>query len=324
MTAVLEVEGLRVRLPTPTGFATVVDGVDYHVEPAQVFGVAGESGSGKTMSMLALLGLLPAGAVVEGSAEFGGRDLLRLRGRDLRAVSGRDIGMVFQDPMTSLHPMLSIGRQLTEHVRRHLGLGRQAATQRAVSLLEQVRIPDPGSALHAYPHQFSGGMRQRIAIAIALACGPRLLIADEPTTALDVTVQAGILRLLDDLRREFELSVVLITHDLAVMSSIADRVSIFYAGRVVESGPRGDVLQHPRHPYTRALLDALPHPEAARDTPLVAIKGTPPSPQQIPAGCPYHPRCLYAIEVCTTQDPPLAAVDGRRLACHVDPFDDVE
>jgi oligopeptide transport system ATP-binding protein len=232
--------------------------------------------------------------------------------------------MVFQDPMTSLHPMLSVWRQLTEHVRRHLGLVRNAATQRASSLLEQVRIPDPSSALRAYPHQFSGGMRQRIAIAIALACGPRLLIADEPTTALDVTVQAGILRLLDSLRREYELSVVLITHDLAVMSSIADRVSIFYAGRVVESGARGDVLRKPRHPYTRALLDALPHPEVARDTPLVAIKGTPPSPQQIPAGCPYHPRCPYAIDVCTTHDPPLAPVDGRRLACHVDPFDDVD
>jgi oligopeptide transport system ATP-binding protein len=324
VTAVLEVEGLRVRLPTPTGFATVVDGVDYRVEPAQVFGIAGESGSGKTMSMLALLGLLPPGAVVEGRASFGGKDLLRLRGRELRAISGRDIGMVFQDPMTSLHPMLSVGRQLTEHVRRHLGLGKRAATQRASSLLEQVRIPDPSSALHAYPHQFSGGMRQRIAIAIALACGPRLLIADEPTTALDVTVQAGILRLLDSLRREYELSVVLITHDLAVMSSIADRVSIFYAGRVVESGARGDLLRQPRHPYTRALLDALPHPEVARDTPLVAIKGTPPSPQQIPAGCPYHPRCPFAIDVCTKQDPPLAPVDGRRLACHVDPFKDVE
>jgi oligopeptide/dipeptide ABC transporter ATP-binding protein len=320
MTALLEVEGLRVRLPTPSGFATVVDGVDYQVEPAQVFGVAGESGSGKTMSMLALLGLLPAGAVVEGHAIFGGKDLLRLSGRDLRAVSGRDIGMVFQDPMTSLHPMLSVGRQLTEHVRLHLGIGRSAATKRAADLLEQVRIPDPGSALRAYPHQFSGGMRQRIAIAIALACGPRLLIADEPTTALDVTVQAGILRLLDGLRREHDLSVVLITHDLAVMSSIADRISIFYAGRVVESGPRDELLQQPRHPYTRALLDALPHPEAARDTPLIAIKGTPPSPQQIPNGCPYHPRCSYAIDVCTTDDPPLAPVDGRRLACHVDPF----
>jgi oligopeptide/dipeptide ABC transporter ATP-binding protein len=272
------------------------------------------------MSMLALLGLLPAGAVVEGHAIFGGKDLLRLSGRDLRAVSGRDIGMVFQDPMTSLHPMLSVGRQLTEHVRLHLGIGRSAATKRAADLLEQVRIPDPGSALRAYPHQFSGGMRQRIAIAIALACGPRLLIADEPTTALDVTVQAGILRLLDGLRREHDLSVVLITHDLAVMSSIADRISIFYAGRVVESGPRDELLQQPRHPYTRALLDALPHPEAARDTPLIAIKGTPPSPQQIPNGCPYHPRCSYAIDVCTTDDPPLAPVDGRRLACHVDPF----
>jgi len=322
VTALLEVEGLRVRLPTPTGFATVVDGVDYHVEQAQVFGVAGESGSGKTMSMLALLGLLPPGSVVEGRAAFGGKDLLRLRGRDLRAVSGRDIGMVFQDPMTSLHPMLSVGRQLTEHVRRHLGLGGRAAAERAEELLAQVRIPDPTSALHAYPHQFSGGMRQRIAIAIALACGPRLLIADEPTTALDVTVQAGILRLLDGLRREHDLSVILITHDLAVMSSIADRVSIFYAGRVVESGSRASVLPHPRHPYTRALLDALPHPEAARDTPLVAIKGTPPSPQQIPVGCPYHPRCPYAIEVCTTDDPPLAPVNGRRLACHVDPFDE--
>jgi oligopeptide/dipeptide ABC transporter ATP-binding protein len=324
MTALLEVEGLRVRLPTPSGFATIVDGVDYQVEPAQVFGVAGESGSGKTISMLALLGLLPAGAVVEGRAAFGGKDLLRLSARDLRAVSGRDIGMVFQDPMTSLHPMLSVGRQLTEHIRRHLGLGRSAATQRATDLLDQVRIPDPSSALHAYPHQFSGGMRQRIAIAIALACGPRLLIADEPTTALDVTVQAGILRLLDRLRREHDLSVVLITHDLAVMSSIADRISIFYAGRVVESGPRDELLQQPRHPYTRALLDALPHPEAARDTPLVAIKGNPPSPQQIPTGCPYHPRCPYAIEVCEIDDPPLATVNGRRLACHVDPFADAE
>jgi oligopeptide/dipeptide ABC transporter ATP-binding protein len=320
MSALLEVDGLRVKLPTPTGFATVVDGVDYQVEHAQVFGVAGESGSGKTISMLALLGLLPSGSVVEGRASFGGKDLLRLRNRELRAVSGREIGMVFQDPMTSLHPMLSIGRQLTEHVRRHLGLDRQAAARRAEELLEQVRIPDPASALRAYPHQFSGGMRQRIAIAIALACGPRLLIADEPTTALDVTVQAGILRLLDELRRERELSVILITHDLAVMSSIADRVSIFYAGRVVESGARSEVLRHPRHPYTRALLDALPHPEAARDTPLIAIKGTPPNPQQIPPGCPYHPRCLYAVDVCRADDPPLAPVNGRRLACHVDPF----
>ena len=320
MSALLDVEGLRVRLPTPTGFATIVDGVDYQVEAAQVFGVAGESGSGKTISMLALLGLLPQGSVVEGRASFDGTDLLRLGKRQLRAVSGREIGMVFQDPMTSLHPMLSVGRQLTEHMRRHLGLGRTAATQRAVELLEQVRIPDPRSALHAYPHQFSGGMRQRVAIAIALACDPRLLIADEPTTALDVTVQAGILRLLDNLRRERDLSVVLITHDLAVMSSIADRVSIFYAGRVVESGRREDILQRPRHPYTHALLDALPHPEASKERDLVAIGGAPPTPGRIPAGCSFHPRCGYAQEQCRAETPGLVPVGERTLACFVDPF----
>src|SRR5919197_2735090 len=228
--------------------------------------------------------------------------------------------MVFQDPFTSLHPMLSIGKQLTEHVRLHLGLGRHEAEQRAVELLTDVRIPDPRSALRRFPHQFSGGMRQRIAIAIALACRPRLLIADEPTTALDVTVQAGILRLLDRLRRENDLSVVLITHDLGVMSSIADRVSVFYAGRVVESGSREAVLRRPRHPYTQAPLDALPHPEALRDEPLVAIEGEPPAPRRIPPGCAFHPRCRYALEQCRVEVPPLAAVNGRRLACPPDPF----
>jgi oligopeptide/dipeptide ABC transporter ATP-binding protein len=272
------------------------------------------------MSVLALLGLLPEGAVVEGHAMFGGRDLLRLPRRALRGICGREIGMVFQDPLTSLHPMLSVGRQLTDHVRRHLGLRAAAAERRATELLDEVRIPDPRAALHAYPHQFSGGMRQRIAIAIALACRPRLLIADEPTTALDVTVQAGILRLLDRLRREGDLSVLLITHDLGVMSSIADHLSIFYAGRIVESGRRESLLQRPRHPYTRALLDALPHPEAAAETPLVAIPGAPATPQRIPTGCRFHPRCPYAVESCAVDDPPLARVNGRRLACPVDPF----
>jgi oligopeptide/dipeptide ABC transporter ATP-binding protein len=318
--SLLEVAALRVRLPTARGFVTVVDGVGYDVERGEVFGVAGESGSGKTMSMLALLGLLPAGASVDGTARFGGRDLLRLPRKELRRVSGRELAMVFQDPLTSLHPMLPIGRQLTEHVRRHLGFDRRAAERRAKELLMEVRIPDPASALHAFPHQFSGGMRQRIAIAIALACRPKLLIADEPTTALDVTVQAGILRLLDRLRRENDLSVVLITHDLGVMSSIADRVSIFYAGRVVESGEREVVLQHPRHPYTRALLDALPHPEAARNRQLVAIGGAPPSPGRIPPGCAFHPRCSYALESCARDVPPLVAVNGRSLACPVDPL----
>jgi oligopeptide/dipeptide ABC transporter ATP-binding protein len=318
--SLLEVDGLRVRLRGRSGPLTIVDGVDLRVEQGQMFGVAGESGSGKTMSMLALLGLLPDGAEVEGSARFEGVELLGLPRRRLRDISGRDVAMVFQDPMTSLHPMLSIGRQLTEHVQRHLGLDRRAADVRAVELLDEVRIPGAESALHAFPHQFSGGMRQRIAIAIALACRPKLLIADEPTTALDVTVQAGILRLLDRLRRENDLAVVLITHDLGVMSALADRVSIFYAGRIVESGAREDVLRRPHHPYTRALLDALPHPEAAEDQPLVAIAGSPPSPESIPAGCAFHPRCAYVQESCRLEVPPLVAAGDRLLACPVEPL----
>jgi len=318
--SLLEVDGLRVRLRGGSGLRTIVDGVDYRVEQGEVFGVAGESGSGKTISMLALLGLLPEGAVVEGSVRFEDRDLLGLSRSRLRAISGRDLAMVFQDPLTSLHPMLTIGRQLTEHVRRHLGLDRRSAERRALELLAEVRIPDGPAALRAYPHQFSGGMRQRIAIAIALACRPKLLIADEPTTALDVTVQAGILRLLDRLRRENDLAVVLITHDLGVMSAIADRVSIFYAGRVVESGAREAILKRPRHPYTQALLDALPHPEAPRDQKLVAIPGAPPSPGNIPAGCAFNPRCSYTRASCLVDVPPLARVEGRELACPVDPF----
>jgi oligopeptide/dipeptide ABC transporter ATP-binding protein len=271
------------------------------------------------MSVLALMGLLPPRAAVDGRAVFDERDLLRLSPRTLRELCGRELAMVFQDPMTSLHPMLSVGTQLTEHVRSHLGVRRKQAAERARELLREVRIPDPDRALDAFPHQFSGGMRQRIAIAIALACRPKLLIADEPTTALDVTVQAGIIRLLDRLRRESGLAIVLITHDLGVLSAIADRVAVFYAGRVVEAGGRADVLAHPRHPYTRGLLDALPHPERAA-TPLVAIPGAPPVPRSVPPGCAFHPRCPYAEQSCELVVPPLVAVNGRALACPVDPF----
>jgi oligopeptide/dipeptide ABC transporter ATP-binding protein len=302
------------------GSITVVDGVDYTVAPSEVFGVAGESGSGKTMSVLALLGLLPSGAVASGHARFRGLDLLTLRGRALREVRGGGIGMVFQDPMTSLHPMLSIGQQIEEPIRQHLGMGRAAARKRAAELLRAVRLPDPERALRAFPHQFSGGMRQRVAIAIALAAEPELLIADEPTTALDVTVQAGIIRLLDTLRRERGLSVVLITHDLGVMSAIADRIAVFYAGRVVETGPRGGLLQHPRHPYTRALLDALPHPELPADHPLVPIVGAPPALAAVPGGCAFHPRCAHRIESCATLVPALVYEGRRAFACPVDPF----
>jgi oligopeptide transport system ATP-binding protein len=319
--AVLSVRGLRIKLPTTSGMSTVVDGIDFDVQRRQVFGIAGESGSGKTMTVLALLGLLPDGAVVEGSATFEDHELLRLRGRSLRDVRGAEIAMVFQDPMTSLHPMMTIERQLTEHVRFHMGLAASQARTRAIELLNDVRIPNPRGALRAYPHQFSGGMRQRIAIAIALACNPKVLIADEPTTALDVTVQAGILRLLDRLRTQSALSVVMITHDLGVMSSIADWLTVMYAGRVVESGRTADVLARPRHPYTAGLLAALPHPEAAAETALQAIKGAPPSPLARPRGCAFHPRCEYAKPSCSVELPELVGIgDGRTLACPVDPL----
>jgi oligopeptide/dipeptide ABC transporter ATP-binding protein len=228
--------------------------------------------------------------------------------------------MVFQEPMTSLNPVLTIGRQITETLEQHRGMDRAASHKRAVELLGLVGIADAERRLRQYPHQLSGGMRQRIMIAMALACDPKLIIADEPTTALDVTVQAGILHLLDRLRRENDLAVVLITHDLGVLSALADRVSIFYAGRVVESGPRDSVLQQPRHPYTQALLEALPHPELARDEELVAIPGSPPHPGAVPAGCAFHPRCAYAVDSCRTTVPPLVPAGDRLLACPPDPF----
>jgi oligopeptide transport system ATP-binding protein len=316
MMPLLDVRGLRVRLPTSQGPVTIVDGVDYVVLPGQVLGIAGESGSGKTISVLALTGLAPVGALVDGIAMLGDKDLLKLSPARMRDIRGREIAMVFQDPMTSLHPMLTIERQLTEHARHHLHMNRRDARDRAIELLGEVRIPDPVDAL-------SGGMRQRIAIAMALVCRPRLLIADEPTTALDVTVQAGILRLLNRLRERFELSVIMITHDLGVMASIAEQLCIFYAGRVVEVGQAREVLTHPRHPYTAALLASMPHPEASEKSPLISIRGKAPSPQGRPPGCAFHPRCSYATATCAAEVPPLVEVQARylrELACPVDPF----
>jgi oligopeptide/dipeptide ABC transporter ATP-binding protein len=289
------------------------------VQEGEFFGIAGESGSGKTLSALALLGLLPAGATAEGRALFANRDLLRMKREALRRTRGGGIAMVLQDPTTSLHPMLSIGRQLTEHMTLHLGISDSAARARAAELLEQVRIPDPHATLRAYPHQFSGGMRQRIAIAMALACGPRLLIADEPTTALDVTVQAEILKLLSRLRDEIGLTTILITHDLGVLSSLADSVTVFYAGRVVESGSVREIIKQPRHPYTQGLLDSLPHPERPRSERIQPIPGTPPTLSDVPSGCAFRTRCKYVVGRCETEVPELRSVDGRRLACHVDP-----
>jgi oligopeptide transport system ATP-binding protein len=320
MTALLKVSDLRISLPGPNGFASIVDGVDFEVQPGQVFGLAGESGCGKTMTALSLLRLLPPRARTSGRALFAGRDLLAMPLPELRALRGGKLAMVFQDPTSSLHPMLTIERQLTEHLRVHVRMDRKQAHRRALDLLEEVRIPDPEAALRGYPHQFSGGMRQRIQIAMALACEPTLLIADEPTTALDVTVQAGILRLLDRLCRDNGLAVILITHDLGVLSAVSDTVTIMYAGRVVESGPTAEVVQHSRHPYTRGLLESLPHPEAA-DQPLVPIRGAPPSPADRPSGCAFHPRCAFGVAACRSEVPPLIAVTpDRRMACPVDPF----
>ncbi len=316
----LAVDGLCVAVAADHGPLEIVDGVSYAVEEGRIFGIAGESGSGKTVSVLALMGLLPRGASVSGSAVFSGDDLVSMSPARLRRFCGREIGLVFQDPMTSFHPMLSVGRQLTEHLRHHFGTSRADARERAVALLGEVRIPDPETALERYPHEFSGGMRQRIAIAGALMCEPRLLIADEPTTALDVTVQAGILRLIDRLRRDRALSVIMITHDLGVMSAVADDLAIFYGGRIVEDGPAAELLAAPRHPYTRALLDALPHPELARGAILRGIPGMPAQPGGLPAGCVFHPRCTYAIASCQVERPKLRRFGARAVACPVDPF----
>ncbi|HEY7179644.1 MAG TPA: ABC transporter ATP-binding protein [Gaiella sp.] len=316
----LAVDELRVRVATDDRTLQIVDGVSYEVGEGRIFGIAGESGSGKTVSVLALMGLLPRGASVTGSARFEGDDLVAMPAAQLRQVCGREIGLVFQDPLTSFHPMLSVGRQLTEHLRHHYGASRGDARGRALALLEEVRIPDPANAFDRYPHEFSGGMRQRIAIAGALMCEPRLLIADEPTTALDVTVQAGILRLIDRLRRDRALSVILITHDLGVMSALADDLAIFYGGRIVENGPATELLAAPRHPYTRALLEALPHPESGRGEPLRGIPGAPAQPGSLPSGCVFHPRCAYAVDSCRTEVPPLRRLGDRALACPVDPF----
>jgi oligopeptide transport system ATP-binding protein len=318
--ALLTVRDLSVHLPSRQGDLAAVESVSFTVGDREVVGIAGESGSGKTLSVLALLGLLPSGGLARGHADFHGRDLLALRSKDLRSVRGKEIAVVFQDPMNSLHPMLTIERQLTEHQLVHNSVTKHIARDRALDLLDLVRIPDPKTALGRYPHHFSGGMRQRIAIAMALACGPQLLIADEPTTALDVTVQAGILRLLDRLRREENLSVVLITHDLGVLSSIADRLYIFYSGRVVESGPTSTLLGAPRHPYTQGLLDALPH-AGEPERPLAPIGGSPPELGKRQDGCAFHPRCAFAQPRCATDVPPLIEIGGgRTLACPPDPM----
>ncbi|WP_279561188.1 ABC transporter ATP-binding protein [Streptomyces sp. DH41] len=316
------VRDLTVTLPRGGRDVRLVDGVGLEVRPGEVVGIAGESGSGKTVTGMTLVGLGPDRATVTGSVRFDGRELVALPDKEWGQVRGRDIAVVFQDPSAALHPMLTVGRQLTDHVRRHQGISRKHAAARAAELLDMVRIPGGASAAARYPHQFSGGMRQRIAIASALACGPRLLIADEPTTALDVTVQAGIVELLDELRRETGMAVVMVTHDLGVLSSIADRIAVFYSGRVIETGTVEEVIGAPQHPYTRGLLQALPHASlgeratVGHAVPLRPIPGSAPAADAPVPGCPFHPRCSSAVDGCDrTRPAPVTIGPARTVAC---------
>jgi oligopeptide/dipeptide ABC transporter ATP-binding protein len=322
VTPLLSVKNLKTTFRSDDGIVSAVNGLSFSVEAGSTLGIVGESGSGKSVTALSIMRLVPQpqGKIETGEIFFKGHDLLKKSDAEMRAIRGHEIAMIFQDPMTSLNPVLTVGDQIAEATRLHLGLSKKDALDKAVEMLRVVRLPVPEKRIRDYPHQFSGGMRQRIAIAIALICGPGLLIADEPTTALDVTVQAGIIGLLDRLRKDVGLSVLLITHDLGVMSSIADVISVMYAGRIVESGATRDVIQNARHPYTRGLLDALPHPEETGERPLVAIPGQPPSARERPPGCAFHPRCSFALESCRTEVPPLIDVGSRLLACPPDPL----
>jgi peptide/nickel transport system ATP-binding protein len=308
----LEVSNLTVSFRTEQGVVRAVDGVSFAVGEGELLGVVGESGSGKTVSLLAVMGLITdPNATITGSIRYRGRELVGLKPRDMRSLRGREIAMIFQDPMTALTPVYSVGWQIAEQVLAHEKVSRQAAWDRAVSLLAEVNIPNPKEAAHRYPHQLSGGMRQRVVIAMALSCNPALLVADEPTTALDVTVQAHILDLLRNLRKNHGSAIVFITHDMGVMAEIADRMLVMYAGRVVERGTKEDLFLHPRHPYTQALLDSIPPLTGERPKRLRAIPGAPPNLLNRPSGCAFAPRCLQRFDMCSN-DPVLA--DGERAA----------
>ncbi|WP_354131053.1 ABC transporter ATP-binding protein [Bradyrhizobium sp. RT4a] len=305
--------------------------MSFHLDRGEILGVVGESGSGKSVTMMSMLKLLPMppAEVVSGRVLLGTRDLLSLDARELRKVRGAEIGFVFQDPMSSLNPVLTVGYQLMEPLRKHLGLSRSRARKRAIELLSLVGIPLPQDRINDYPHQFSGGMRQRVMIAVALACEPKILIADEPTTALDVTIQVQILELVKKLRREIGMSIVWITHDLGVVAGIADRVMVMYGGLVVERAAVDDLFENPRHPYTRALLETLPRVDVAGNERLKSVGGQPPHLAVFPENCPFAPRCPHAFDRCHAERPPLMPVsEGHDAACWWDittrrPRDDV-
>ena len=316
--ALLEIEGLKTQFFTSAGTVRAVDGVDYTVEEGETVAVVGESGCGKSVTALSIMRLVadPPGKIVEGQIRFRGTDLIGLSEEDMRQVRGRDIGMVFQEPMTSLNPVLSIGRQLTETLETHFGMSREDADKRAIELLSLVGIAEPERRLTQYPHHFSGGMRQRVMIAMALACDPKLIIADEPTTALDVTIQAQILELMKNLTREMGVAMIIITHNLGVVARYADRVNVMYAGKIVERGTAEEIYKNPRHPYTLALLKSIPRLDLPRGGKLDPVEGQPPDLAKLDDGCPFRPRCRFAQVGCSTSIPPLEEVrEAHWSAC---------
>ena len=319
MAPLLEVKNLHTQFFTMEGVVKAVDGVSYELQVGETLGLVGESGCGKSVSALSVMGLIPwpPGKVTEGEVIFEGEDLLKVDGDQMRAIRGKEIAMVFQEPMTSLNPVLTIGRQLTETMELHLNISKDGAEKRAAELLQMVGIPDSERRLSQYPHQFSGGMRQRVMIAMALSCNPKLLIADEPTTALDVTIQAQILELMKSLCREFGAALIVITHNLGVVARYADRVNVMYAGKIIEKGTAEEIYHHPKHPYTLGLLQSVPRLDEAKRVKLVPIEGQPPDLINLPQGCSFRARCRYSVDQCATDAPSLDIynVDKHEAAC---------
>ncbi len=321
MTTLLDVQDLKTRFHTPEGTVYAVNGVSFKLDEGETLAVVGESGCGKSVTMLSILGLIPIppGEIASGKALYRNADLLKMAEEDLERIRGKEIAMIFQDPMTSLNPVLTVGRQITESLRTHLAMNADQARRRAIELLEWVGISDAARRLDNYPHQFSGGMRQRVMIAMALACNPSILIADEPTTALDVTIQAQIVELVIRMRQQMGMAMIWITHDLGVVAGLADRVIVMYAGYIVEEADVDGLYEDPRHPYTIALQAALPRADRRRERRLKSIAGAPPSLLVEPRGCPFAPRCEYVCEKCWSENPPLIQIAPRhRVACWVD------
>ena len=317
----LEIRDLRVHFPTDDGLVKAVDGVSYSLDKGRTLGIVGESGSGKTVSSLTIMGLQGKNAQISGEIWLSGRQLVGIDPDEVRKLRGSQVSMIFQDPLSALHPYYTVGHQIIEAYRVHNDVSRSVARKRAVDLLGRVGIPQPGSRVDDYPHQFSGGMRQRAMIAMALSCNPELLIADEPTTALDVTVQAQILDLILDLQQEFDSAVIIITHDLGVVAELADDIMVMYAGKAVEYGSAEDVFERPAHPYAWGLLASMPRIDLERTERLLPIPGTPPSLIRVPEGCAFHPRCAYAHETggrAETEVPELREIEpGHQVACHL-------